>query len=1114
MTKLRFIARSLAYHWRAQLTVAAGVALAAAIMVGALAVGGSVRRSLQDIALGRLGEVDHALVGQDRFFRAALADKIAADASSDSAVVPVMALRGMVTGVASQRRVNEVNVIGVDSRFARLWNADGDGRQPFVSPRPDEAVLNDRLAADLAIGPGDTILLYVENPDQIPADAPLSRTEDPTAASRLTVSTILTPQSFGDFSLQASQVSPRNIFVPLDWLQAQIERPARANLLLTTGSADDIDATLASNWSLEDAQLEWTELSTQSTSLELRSDRIFLDDAVAEAGASVDPPPLAVFTYFVNELRVGDRSVPYSMVTGLGSLKEPANAAPLPIPLPPSIAPGHVVINQWLADQLKAAPGDKLEIRYFVIGRQRRLEEKTAHFTIDRVVPIEGIAADASLMPQFPGLAGVDDCINWDPGIPIDTGRIRDEDEAYWDAYRGLPKAFIALADAREIWSNRFGSLTALRFDAKTSAANEQIEQALRSKLQPADFGLFFVDVRSRALQAGNPTTDFGGLFGGFSFFLIFSAVMLSGLLFILSVDQRQREFGALRAVGWTVRGILRLALAEGFVVAAIGVAVGTLLGQTYTRLMIHGLNTVWRDAVRTSRLAYHPEPGAIAGGAIATLLVVLLTIWLMLRRQSRHPLHELLQAVPRESDLAASRRGRGRFAPIGTPAAFALALVCVFLGAGGTANAAAMFFTAGFLMLVACLLAVSQLLRRFAQRARRGSLTLPGLALRSTTRRAGRSLATVILLCMGTFLVVAVGANRRDPAADALMRSSGTGGFQFYGVATIPVPEDLNAPAGREVYGIDDSEYEAVRFVPLRTSDGEEASCLNLNRVQRPRVLGVDPATLDRLHAFSFARLAGGIDAEHPWLSLNTETPDDAIPTVIDQNTAMWSLGIGLGDVLTLTDDRGREARLKCVGFLRPSILQGSVIVGETAFERHFPSVSGYKTFLVDAPPSRADGIESDLERRFERVGLDLTPAVGRLAEFQSVENTYLSIFLMLGGLGLALGCVGLGVVLLRNLVERRDELALLRAIGFTRGRIHRMIFLEHFWLLLIGLLTGLGSAVVAVWPTVQARFGELSLLPIAIMLLIVLASGIVWIWLAAWLAMRGAIVRTLQSE
>ena len=68
--------RSLAYHWRVHIAVVLGVVAGTAALTGALLVGDSMRGSLRDAALDRLGWVDHALVAP-RFFRAALAGRAA-----------------------------------------------------------------------------------------------------------------------------------------------------------------------------------------------------------------------------------------------------------------------------------------------------------------------------------------------------------------------------------------------------------------------------------------------------------------------------------------------------------------------------------------------------------------------------------------------------------------------------------------------------------------------------------------------------------------------------------------------------------------------------------------------------------------------------------------------------------------------------------------------------------------------------------------------------------------------------------------------------------------------------------------------------------------------------
>lgn len=118
-------------------------------------------------------------------------------------------------------------------------------------------------------------------------------------------------------------------------------------------------------------------------------------------------------------------------------------------------------------------------------------------------------------------------------------------------------------------------------------------------------------------------------------------------------------------------------------------------------------------------------------------------------------------------------------------------------------------------------------------------SLTGASLALRGMSRRRSRSLTTAGLLASGTFLVAAIGAFRMDAHRDAFRRSSGTGGFALIGEASLPVVQDLNSEAGLEAFGLGTNDLPGVAFVPLRVRDGDDASCLNLNRAQRPRCLG-----------------------------------------------------------------------------------------------------------------------------------------------------------------------------------------------------------------------------------------------------------------------------------
>ena len=122
-----------------------------------------------------------------------------------------------------------------------------------------------------------------------------------------------------------------------------------------------------------------------------------------------------------------------------------------------------IVVNAWLANDLQIKAGDTVDVDYFVMGPQLQLHTRSHQFRVRRVVPLAGVAADPSLMPGFPGLENTESCRDWEPGIPIDLGRIRDVDEDYWDEHRGTPKAFVGLAAGRRLFQNRYGSLTAVR---------------------------------------------------------------------------------------------------------------------------------------------------------------------------------------------------------------------------------------------------------------------------------------------------------------------------------------------------------------------------------------------------------------------------------------------------------------------------------------------------------------------------------------------------------------------------------------------------------------------------------------------------------------------------
>ena len=75
----------------------------------------------------------------------------------------------------------------------------------------------------------------------------------------------------------------------------------------------------------------------------------------------------------------------------------------------------------------------------------------------------------------------------------------------------------------------------------------------------------------SQAAAAGGGT-DFGEFFLMFSFFLIVAAALLVAMLFRPNVEQRARQLGLMSAVGIAPGALRRLALAEGMILAVVGI--------------------------------------------------------------------------------------------------------------------------------------------------------------------------------------------------------------------------------------------------------------------------------------------------------------------------------------------------------------------------------------------------------------------------------------------------------------------------------------------------------------------------------------------------------------
>ena len=1099
----RLAGRGLRFYYRTHLGLLFGVAMAVTVLVGALGVGDSMRGSLERMTRLRLGRAACAVTTGERFFRRRLGDELSIRLKTD--VATLLRLPGTASTLDSRRRAPRVQILGVDSKF---WSLSPSGESPVALDERGAAAINTTMAERLGLGVGDELVVRVRKPGLLPGDLSYTTQLDETVGIRLAIRRIVNQNQLGRFDLAINQVPPCTVYVEHDTLADRLDLTGRANLLLVADIESEhldeglLERELRHCWTLEDAGLTIGKLPGSDV-VELTTTRVFLAPAVEEAVREISPASYGVLTYFVNSLTVSGAATPYSFVSAVG----PTGPGELP-------GEGEIVLNEWCARDLGVGPGGDVGLTYYYPEGSGRLKEVSESFRVVKVISIDEGTDLRTLTPPIPGLTDSGNCRDWDPGLPIDTQRIREKDEEYWRRYGPTPKGFVSLSAAQRMWKNRFGRLTSMRFPPGHSSA--ELAERLIEKLPPESMGVQLLPLLDSGLRAGREAVDFGELFLGLSGFVMMAALILAGLLFGLSLERRLPEAGVLKGLGYSRGRLLFLFLAEGGLVAALGSILGGFGGLAFDQLVLWALGTIWLDAVGVGDLVVSWNmntwlTGVAAGFFSASLILSVVAF----RRMGRIPLALIKKREPSGFGQGSSRGGKlnaiaGVLGFIGI--ASALTVVALVDPARGM-EAARLFWTLGLAALIGFGLLAWSFMGAWRLKQEPFPVSTRSLCLKNLAGRPGRSLAVMMVLACSLFIIVAVGVNRQDPGGSGNSRGSGTGGFALYGEAALSIGRDLNDPAERRSLGLDRLGPE-VQFVQMRARRGDDASCLNLHRVTRPGILGVNPEELNRRGAFSFQAVLGESDNSGSWMLLNRKLPENVVPAVADETVIVWGLGKKVGDEMTVRNKRGEAVTLRLVAGLRNSIFQGRILVSESAFLEYFPEETGTRVLLVDIPEKDSNEVRQKLDRALSRYGVEWTSTRERLNAFNAVSNTYLTIFLQLGALGILLGTVGLGVVVVRNTWDRRGEIAIMRAVGFSLEEVRRVIRAEHYLMILAGFGGGFLAAMVAAWPSLLSSGNTVPVWSLLVIMVVLVGSAMAWIFLATRLATRGNLLDALRSE
>ena len=773
----------------------------------------------------------------------------------------------------------------------------------------------------------------------------------------------------------------------------------------------------------------------------------------------------------------------------------------------------EIILNTWAAIDLGVKVGDEITMTYYSVSADENYITETASLLLKGILPIEGIAADKNIIPEFPGIHDTNDMSDWESPFPIDYTLIRDKDEAYWDEYKATPKAFIPLETGKKLWKNRFGDLTTMRLgimpDSDIQTTRNHFETEFLKNIQPEQVGFQFLSLRADGLQASAGATDFGMLFGSLSGFIIIAVALLVAMLFRVGVEQRSREIGILQAVGYPLAKIRRRFLYEGATVAGIGALLGCLLAVGYAKLMIFGLQTWWLPAIGTPFVELHVKSTSLLSGVLIALAVVMVSIRITVQQLGETSTTALLAGETDFAEIARNLQTKetetSKLLSIAKTIVITLAVIIFsffvifdkwFSDTFGVWIEDPMI---DFMIYTFGVIGVGwDAFNRWLNSQRVPKrLNRIRFALKNAARQPGRSRTCVTTISLACCIIVAVGANRHDAPPETA--------YAFVAESALPLHHSLNTPEGRFELGFSEKDSELLRaseVSPFRVLPGEDVSCLNLYQPQQPQILGApDAITLPIL-----------LD-EPRWRTLTSKHLEEGrVPAIGDTKSLRWILHHNPNDDFIVQDEFGKPLHLE-LETIENSLFQSQLIISEANFTKYFPNQSGYQFFLIKTPPALRAETAQVLEKTLGDYGFDLTSAAERLANYRAVENTYISTFQSLGGLGVLLGTFGLALILFRNIIERRGELATLRAFGFRRRLLSRMLFLESCFLLTVGMLIGIVAGLVAILGS-QGHLPSFPWASLTITLLFIFSFGIIANAIAVTVALRSPLLSTLKSE
>jgi len=882
------------------------------------------------------------------------------------------------------------------------------------------ALINPALSDELRMNQNESLVLRLPAPGLVPSGS-LFVTDTYTTSLRLEYQGILEKESGGNISLLNEQRLPLNIFVNRHELATTMEVPGKVNLIMSERliGTDEVN----SAWHHE---LSGLSVHADKGYSELSSDRVFLQSEVLEALSQTNSDMNRLYSYLSNSISLESESIPYSFVTAMDKFQGQ------------KLLSDEVILSDYSAKRLNADVGDEVWISFFTSKDFKTLVNDSLLLKVKEIVPLSDLLKDSTLSANFPGISDVESCTAWDSDLPIEMNLITEEDEKYWELNHSTPKAILPYEAVEDLWGNTYGYATGVRITEKTPDL---------SALNAAMFGVQVVHPRESGIYAANNGVDFAGLFLALGFFIILGAILLMIVPLSEMIYKRKSELELLKALGYTAKRIRYLLWAEAAPATVFFSIIGVLTGLLYTTLIIWLLNTFWSGATHTNELSVYSNLFTLG---MAFVLGIALSLLVLHRVISRH----LKAKVSSIESKASSLRMKKTLLLVTFTSTLAIAVYNLFF-----ISSVALFALTGVMLMLTFVLWGEYYIRK------RGGATTKNfkqekLTWRTLLANKKQAMLSYLSLATGVFIVFSVGLNRQDFKNPSKLTQA-TGGYDLWCESSIPVYHNMSTAEGKEKLNLSGLSGTTEVLQCLRYK-ADEASCLNLNKVSTPTVLGVD---MQQLFESELGLVNNMYETDKDGLLKRLlQAKNHVYPILIDATVLQWSLVKSLGDTIYYTGTNGQEVAAQLVGTLPNTIYQGHVLMDKALFSQIWPDITGSEVFLLNTREDAIHQTKTMLSQAMYEYGVRVNTTNERLAQFNTVTDTYLTIFMTLGGIGLLIGIMGFVIVIRKNLNVRQYEIEMYARLGFSKQKTIAILYRENIPVPLYAIVTGLVSAVISI--------------------------------------------------